>query len=499
MSDDFQDQYDDGEKAERPAPLPLRRETPSAEPYPLKALGKVLEGAARGIIDKVACPDAIAAQSVLATAALATQAHANISHPATGEIKPISLFLVTIAATGERKSAADAIALAPVKLREAELHDKHERDQRAYLDARQVTEKAREHALRRARDDVNGATKILATLAQPIAPLVPILTVPEPTLEGLHKLFATGEPSLGLFSDEGGSFIGGHAMSEEIRLRTAAGLSSMWDGSPIKRIRAGDAAMYLRGRRLSLHLMVQPGISDQLFASPMLLQQGLPSRILVVAPKSIAGTRMQRPVKSTTESALKRYDLRILQLLRHKQRRAGPGNPELQPRSISLSAEARRRWITFADEFERELAEGGRCEPIRGFANKVPEHALRIAAVFELMDNVEAAFISDDAMGRGIAIARYYAGEALRMFDNGSSSEEIKRAEKLLKWLHHSYKKPVVGLSQIYQYGPNSIRDAAKAREAIHILQQHHWLHPIQGGALIDGKRHREAWEVIPG
>jgi hypothetical protein len=33
-------------------------------------------------------------------------------------------------------------------------------------------------------------------LAPPIPPLVPLLTVPEPTLEGLHKLFVIGEPSI---------------------------------------------------------------------------------------------------------------------------------------------------------------------------------------------------------------------------------------------------------------------------------------------------------------
>jgi hypothetical protein len=83
------------------------------------------------------------------------------------------------------------------------------------------------------------------------------------------------------------------------------------------------------------------------------------------------------------------------------------------------------------------------------------------------------------------------------MFENGSCSEQLMRAEKLLKWLHGTYKKPIVGLSQIYQYGPNSIRDAAKAREAANVLQQHHWLHPIPGGTEIDGKPQKEVWEVV--
>jgi hypothetical protein len=36
------------------------------------------------------------------------------------------------------------------------------------------------------------------------------ILVDEPTLEGIHRTFREGRPSLGLFNDEGGQFIGGH-------------------------------------------------------------------------------------------------------------------------------------------------------------------------------------------------------------------------------------------------------------------------------------------------
>ena len=106
-------------------PLPLRRALPPAEPFPLSALGPLLEGAARAIMDRVQCPDAIAAQSVLGAASLAAQAHADVIIPATGHARPLSLFLVTVAASGERKSAADREALGPIYDRERELRDQY--------------------------------------------------------------------------------------------------------------------------------------------------------------------------------------------------------------------------------------------------------------------------------------------------------------------------------------------------------------------------------------
>ena len=73
---------------------------------------------------------------------------------------------------------------------------------------------------------------------RPNPPLEPLLVCGEPTFEGLCKLLAVGWPSVGIFAAEGGQFIGGHGMADDAKLRTAAGLSALWDGEPIKRVRA---------------------------------------------------------------------------------------------------------------------------------------------------------------------------------------------------------------------------------------------------------------------
>lgn len=488
-------QYAAAETIEKLAPLPLRRATVGAKPYPIDALGKPLGDAVKAVTDKVQCPEALAAQSVLSAAALAVQAHADVVHPALGTKGPISLYFVTVASSGERKTAADKIALEPIRLREAELYDRNERERQSYLNARDAYNRSREAALKS--KDVSERKSALEQLGPPPSPpLIPLLTVNEPTLEGLHRLMAEGEPSLGLFSDEAGTFIGGYGMSEEIRLRTGAGLSDFWDAKDIRRTRGGDGVTLLRGRRLSMHLMVQPGIADGLLADPTLSQQGLLSRILVSAPPSIAGQRMQRKPKATTEPALKKYNAILLNALKRPQRRASPSNPELRPREIRLSSGAQALWRKFADECEKELGDGQRLEPIRGFANKLAEHALRIVAVLELVENLDATAIAASTMERAIIIARYYAGEALRLFEQGASSTELQRAEKLLQWLRSGWGHPTVALTHIYQLGPNSIRDAGRAREAMSILEHHHWVRPIEGGAKVEGQRYREVWEI---
>ncbi len=81
-------------------------------------------------------------------------------------------------------------------------------------------------------------------------------------------------------------FIGGHGMSPDNRLRTAAGYSEMWDGHPIKRVRSLDGVSILYGRRLSMHLMVQHDAAAQFLADPLLRDQGLLSRVLVAEERA---------------------------------------------------------------------------------------------------------------------------------------------------------------------------------------------------------------------
>src|SRR3546814_18443251 len=68
--------------------------------------------AVHAIGDKVQCPEAIAAQSVLAAAALAVQSHVDVVHPATGDTRPVSLFLVTVAASRseERRGGKECVS-----------------------------------------------------------------------------------------------------------------------------------------------------------------------------------------------------------------------------------------------------------------------------------------------------------------------------------------------------------------------------------------------------
>ena len=222
--------------ASTPAPelLPLVPPTPPLRPYPVAALGRVLSGAAASIAAKCQCAPALAAQSVLAVASLASQRLADVRLPYR-QTRPLSLFLVTVAASGDRKTTADNEALIPVRMHEKNLKESYQ----AAYESWRISHSAWVAEQRKIENDKNldrpGREATLSALGKaPIEPNKPLLTAPEPTVEALAKHWPVLPAALGLFSAEGGQMTGGHGFGPDHRLKTAAALSSLWDGAGIR-------------------------------------------------------------------------------------------------------------------------------------------------------------------------------------------------------------------------------------------------------------------------
>src|SRR5690606_19705296 len=128
--------------------------------------------------------------------------------------------------------------------------------------------------------------------AEPAMPPSRDRTVTEPTYEGLVRKFHEGQPSLGVFSDEGGQFLGGHAVGKDNRLKTLAAFNDLWQGNTNQRTRAGDGGQSWYGRRLAVHLMVQPSIARQFMSDPLVTDIGFLPRFLICQPKSTIATRL---------------------------------------------------------------------------------------------------------------------------------------------------------------------------------------------------------------
>ncbi|CAM3291948.1 YfjI family protein [Halomonas lysinitropha] len=472
-----------GEKPPEPAsrielkPLPLAEpETPPD--YPLEALGTLLGEAAERLAYYVQTPPGMAGQSVLAAAALAVQGQVDVARGNIGR-GPVSLFCMTVAGSGERKSSLDALALAPIRDLEAEKRQGHPEELAAYRAAREVWEMRRESLINAARpkgkqpmSEAQG-TDLQETLAmidaeEPQAPPMPNLTFSEPTSEGIYRHLQHSHPSAGLFSDEGVGFFGGHGMSEEGRGRTVAMVSKLWDGAPITRTRgtAGESGI-LAGRRLSAHLMLQPIVAAQVLGDPLLQGQGFLARFLIVQEPSLVGQRLLKgrdPTKGPHhDPVIGRYWAALSEVIRNPLE--VDDNGALSPRLARIEGEAFDAWARLHDGIEWQIRPEGRFREVQAFASKAADNAARIATVLALVEGFQAPAV-EHIERAGRLVAYYLESMAIRTAEAQQDAEEMK-ARDLLEWIKgHGGELHAADFKRL----PSAYRSAKKARPLLGFL-----------------------------
>jgi hypothetical protein len=254
--------------------------------------------------------------------------------------------------------------------------------------------------------------------------------------------------------------------------------------------------------------MAQPKVAMGFVGSEALLDQGILSRCLVAWPHSLAGSRLYKAYDLTDDPAVKAYNAAMTRILtvplplkrdtKHPERETRI----LEPHPLTLQPQAKHLWTLFYNDVEARLKPDGRLAPVRGFGSKLAEHALRIAGILALVAQIEAREITAQNMEHGIALAEFYAGEALRVFGQASMHPDLELADRLLRWAwaqepdthdRHIY----LYLSQVYQYGPGGLRDKATALHIVSILESHGWLERVDSREL-GGSQRKDVWRVHP-
>ncbi len=480
-------------------PQPLLREIPAGEAYPVEALGP-LRDPVEAVQGFTQAPVAIPAASALAVASLAVQGFADVE--TLGGFAPVSLYFLTIAQSGERKSSCDKPLLRGLREYEREQSEVYAAAFKTWANDLELHDAKRKGALRDAAsgkpDKRTEAEADLAALGDaPEGPILPDRTASEPTLEGLFRAFLQGQPSLGLFSDEAGQFLGGHAMNADNRMKTLGGLNSLWDGSEIKRTRAGDGVFTLRGRRMALHLMAQPVVMHGFISDPLASGLGFLPRCLICEPASSIGQRLSANMRRD-DAALSIFAARLKSILSRTLPTWDDGRT-LKPGSLMLTPSARALLVAFSDAMEAAQAPRGALSHITGTASKVAEQAARIAGALTLWADLDASEVQPAVMADAITLAQFYLSEASRLASAATVSVEIDRAEALRKWLSDGWMEPEVLVRDVVRLGPNPLRESPKARAALGILERHGWLAPLDPGTVVRGAARAESWRIVRG
>ncbi|KIP92515.1 YfjI family protein [Pseudomonas fluorescens] len=441
-------------------PRPLIESNPVPQPYPVQALGGILGPAVERMAEVIGVPQALAAQSVLAASALATQGHAALHLD--GRNYPLSLYLITVAASGDRKTAADRCALLPARQWEREQWQRYREQLTRYRAAQRQAQR------------INPADSVPTNgVLLEAEPSAPRLITTDPTIEALIKGLCHDLPSMGLFCDEGGQFLGSSTMSRDNRLKAVTTLSSLWDGSPIDRARsmAGES-LRAYDRRLSLHLMLQPYLAIQLLSDPLLQGQGILGRCLMTWPTSLAGQRSYQAVDLSKDAVLKRYHHRLSALFHKPWSLSADG--ALQLSKLSLSPLARRRWIDLHDAIEAQLGEFGELASVRPSGSKAADNLLRVAGILAVVE--ESSVVEVDHIQRASALVGYYLTEIQRLTEQEPVCRVKEEADRLLRWLQvKGWKR--FSIRELNRNGPRFARKSSRHASRLLVeLLDHHWL-----------------------
>jgi Protein of unknown function (DUF3987) len=473
-----------------PRPLPKLNKRVCCE-FPAHALGAELARVTNSIARKDQCHIDIAAHVVESYLSLAQQPHVNVRLPWNRRVTPVSLFLLTVADPSEGKTSADEEIAPTIRRRERELYKTYEKDREIYAIAMEQWSKNRLEVMK---SDVSASPVEKAKLIgdRPRKPLPPILVAQDPTVEGLRDQFLDGAPSLGLFSDDGGTFLGGYSLKAEQATNTISTLSQMWNAKELTKMKAKSqdghgGASRLEKYRLSVHLMIQPELANKFLNNPLFAGQGLLSRFLVAWPDTsqMASERRSKSPDPEDERIIDAFNQRLYSILTAP---VPTNGGEWQPKTMDFSAEAAKLFAERYDDNQTHLGLDGKYTPAKGFVGKSLEQGARIAANLQAFYEPSANYIHPDIASMSLEIMDYYIEQQLSNED-AINDPAIVKAHKLYNFLNDESKCELeyVNTSYLLTKGPYEFRSSEKLTPVIKTLEEYGLLQDAGKGHVIDG------------
>ena len=474
-------------------PEPLFEPAEAERSYPLDALLPVVAEAIREYQVYGQQPFSVIAGSALANASLASQGLVDVARDEL-LIGPISLNFLSIAISGERKTSADrafskAVREWMVRRQEAfrPAADRANADLAAWAAEREgLLQKIKRDAAKigaNAEKDIAIVKQRLAEIesSRPQQVILPLLFHEDTNSARLAVDIAEGWPSTSLWSDEAGLVIGSHGMSHDNLIGFLGLLNRLWDGLPFERRRLTMPSAVIKGRRLTVSLMMQPIIFAQLLSASGGASRGMGfiARSLPAWPASTIGSRSYREPSAMPK--LDTFHTRISELLEMALPVEGAGMV-LRPPPLGLSPGAFQVWRALHDEVEAELSRSGEFGSVPDIGAKIAENAARIAGVFHVASQGPGGGINAATMEGAAAVAVWHLNEARRVIGANDKPQDAADAELLLVWLLRQASESIEP-REILNRGPNPLRKKERRDNALKVMIEKGWVAEIK----IDG------------
>ncbi|MET8334402.1 YfjI family protein [Streptosporangium canum] len=428
---------------DRPALLP---------PFPLHTLpgdtGKFVEAVAV----YTQTPAEIAAFATIGALSTAVGSHATITGQWTEET--LSMFLASIADSGDGKSRAFKAVNAPIYRLEGNLRHAWDAKYGENAEQLEIAQATRDKIIKDLASALGDKrTKALAeldavkeTIKELTGPPRPQLLVGDVLPEALAKLMHRQGGHIGIISAEG-TFLGNICGRYNNGKPNLEFVLVSWDASePWRPDRISRDSFELERPSLALSLSVQPVVIDDAVSSKAVTDKGLLNRFLLTRPASLAGGRDVRPphipayLSQAWDACVQRA---FYAACPDGNAFDDDGNP-VPPVPMQVAEDAEHLMLTWRERHERRLdPDTGDLVRIKGWMSRAAGNAYRLAALLHLAAGHDPHLpVGVEVMTDALTIIDYCIPHAIAILggaDGGAARGQVgwvkDASEHVLAWI----------------------------------------------------------------
>lgn len=439
---------------------------------------------AQTVSEKTKAPIELGLMSILSTYSTLLHSIIDVERPEVG-IGPVSLYVLGIALSGERKTAiSNYLTHTILKYQEEEV-------QRYKLNLEIFELEIAEHELevtiikkeilkskksKKPTEELKAQFKNLLE-SRPKAPKTPQFILEDTSPEAFVKHLHEGEGYASLISSEGGTILNGRGFQNITILNKA------WDGDVLTVNRVKGESFTINQPRVAISLMAQPKAVSKFIQKRGSESKGMGffARIITCHSESTQGSRFILKGTVIDESGYQEYLSRIDEILMKLRERK---ESNVKNRVVmKFDNEASDLWIWIFNYIEEQLLQGGRFYFAQDHGSKLAENIARIAALLTYIELGEASLITVAILRDAARIAFYFSDASLRVF-NFLPDEQLAY-NALYDWFHTASEGGVryVRKNKILQSGPVILRDKSLLNDSLNRM-----VHEGRVNALVSDK-----------
>ncbi|WP_258089422.1 YfjI family protein [Serratia liquefaciens] len=445
--------------------------------FPLKAFPQLLRETILDVHECTQAPVPLIASSVISALSLSCQGLIDIKVNDT-VVSPVSLFLLVIANSGERKTTVDRMVLKPLYQHDARSISQSEEMGKDYEIEQQVWNEKQKAILNLIRkktikgqctDELSQRLRMLR-VEKPEPPKTRKCIYNNVTPEALQIAMHNHSPHAGLIADEGANVLDRKVMND------LSFINSMWDGVSFHIERKTTPSFTIANGRITLSVMVQKKPFDLYLKrqGERARGSGFFARCLPVLIDERLTTQGDRFIKeySNDRKFLEGFYQRINEILTE-----GVEHDALTQRMcLSFEPSAQYAWENIYNEIESRIGPDEEYANMNDFASKLANNVARLAALLSFFSE-GGGLVKINYVDSAWLLCEWYMQQAVNIFGNEDGYYETL----LLSWLHREYSRTeqsYVKYNDIRRLGPNVLRkgklldrviDSLEREEAIEI------------------------------